>query len=185
MKKLAILAAVICLFSLGALAQSKTNFAGNWELDVKKSKLPEMMRIEAMTMKVTQTDKELTVETATKRMPPPEGAAGGGMGGRGGGGGRGGFGGDGTVTYSLDGKEKTIQQDSPMGQVPVTLLAKSDAGKLKLNSSRKINSPMGEVSVTSEETWELVDEGKTLKVVRTTASPRGTQTMEMYFAKKQ
>ena len=185
MKKLVILAAVICLFSVGALAQTvalegktpaKTvSFAGDWELDAKKSKLSEMMRIESLTMKVTQTEKELKVETATKRASVPEGMSGGGR--------RGGFG-DGTVTYSLEGKETIIQQDGPNGPMPITFKAKSEAGKMRLNSSRKFNGPNGEISVTTEETWELADEGKTLKVTRTSNSPRGTQTTEMYFTRK-
>lgn len=65
-----------------------------------------------MTMKVAQTDKELKVETSTKRAAPPEGqggAPGGQGGGMGRGGMRGGFSGDGTSVYSLDGKETTAE----------------------------------------------------------------------------
>lgn len=186
MKKLAVLAAVFCLFSLSVFAQqSKTNFAGNWELDVQKSKLPEMSRIEAMTMKVTQTDKDLKIEATTKRAARPEGE-GAGAGNRRGGWGAG-FGGDGTQTlnYSLEGKETATEAVAGIPAASATLKASLEKdGKLNLTSTRKFNSQMGETTVTTKETWELADGGKTLKVVRQTETRRGTQTAEMYFTKK-
>jgi hypothetical protein len=185
MKKLAILAAVFCLFSLSAFAQTKSNFAGSWELDVKKSKLPEMSRIEAMTMKVTQTDKDLKVEQTTKRTARPEGE-GTGAGNRRGGWGSG-FGGDGvqTFNYSLEGKETATEGVAGIPAASAALKANLEKdGKLSLTSTRKFNSPAGETTVTTKETWELVDGGKTLKVVRETETRRGTQSSEMYFAKK-
>ena len=126
-------------------------------------------------------------------MPPPEGAMqgdgqGNGMGRGGGGGmGRGGFGGgsgDGTTTYTLDGKESKITQESPMGAIPVSLKAKIDAGKLKLSQTRTINTQMGEISVTTKETWTLSEDGKTLTVKRDMETPRGTNSSEMVFVKK-
>jgi hypothetical protein len=97
----------------------------------------------------------------------------------------GGFGGgDSAMTYSLNGKETTVQQDSPMGQVPVTLKAKIDGGKLNLSSSRTFNGPNGEVSISTKETWSLSDDGKTLTVEREQTSPRGTNSSTLVFAKK-
>ena len=184
MKKLAVLAAVFCLFSLSVFAQqTKTNFAGNWELDVKKSKLPEMSRVEAMTMKVTQTDKDLKIEQTTKRIARPEGEGAGNRRGNWGGG----FGGDGmqTFNYSLEGKETTTEGVAGIPAASATLKAGLEKdGKLSMTSTRKFNSQMGETTVTSKETWELLDGGKTLKVVRETETRRGNQTSEMYFTKK-
>jgi len=189
MKKISMLAAFFCLlFATSAIfAQSKaTNFAGNWELDLTKSKLPERMRVESMTMNVAQTDKEIKVETNTKRPAPPEGGGGGGGGmGRGGGGGMGG--GSGTVSYSLDEKEMTAKSEAA-GNMPATSTTlkamKEKDGKLKLTSSRSFETPNGAMTVKTTETWELVDGGKGLKVTRDTESTRGTQTAEMYFTKK-
>lgn len=170
--------------------QKATNFSGNWELDASKSKLDERMRIESMTLNVSQTDKEIKVESTTKRLPPPADAQNNGGGGGGGGmnrgGGRGGFG-DGTVTYSLDGKETKVPINSggqASGEATVKANVDKD-GKLNLNSVRTISSQqMGEVKITTTDVWELSGDGKTLKVKRTTESPRGTQSMDLVFNKK-
>ena len=182
MKKVLFLMALVCLAAFSALAQKQADFSGSWALDVSKSKLDERARIESMDLTVVQTDKDIKVETATKRLPPPEGAGNGQGGGRGMG--RGGFGGDGTNTYTLDGKETSIEEESRMGKIPVKLKAEMDGGKLKLSSVRTINTPNGEVSVTTKETWTLSDDGKTLTVKRDTESPRGTNSSEMVFTKK-
>jgi len=190
MKKISVLAAFFCLlFATSAVfAQVQgINFAGSWELDAGKSKLPERMRVESMTLNVKQTDKEIKVETNTKRAARPEGdrpMGGGGMG-RGGGGGMGG--GNGTVSYSLDEKETTVKTESPEGMPSssVTLRAKMEKdGKLKLSSSRSFDTPNGSMTAKTTETWELVDGGKGLKVTRETETMRGTQSSEMYFTRK-
>ncbi len=197
MKKVSVLLAVFCLLLTAGtvFAQDKvSNFAGSWELDISKSKLPERTRVESMTFNVTQTDKEIKVETNTKRAARPEGdrPAGDGNGGmrQGSGMGRGGRmmgGGNGTVTYSLDGKETTVNAEMPEGMPPssVALKAKTEKdGKLKLTSSRSFDTPNGSMSIKTTETWELTDGGKGLKVTRDIETPRGTQSSEMYFVKK-
>ncbi len=185
MRKVVLLAMLVCVAAISAAAQKSADFSGTWDLDVSKSKLDERARIESMTMTVAQTDKDITVETATKRLPPPADANGGGGGGRGMGGGRGGFGGgDGKYTYTLDGKESKISQEGPMGAIPVSLKAKVEEGKLKLSQSRTFNTQMGEMTMTTKETWTLSEDGKTLTVKRDTESQRGTNSTEMVFNKK-
>jgi hypothetical protein len=183
-----VLMAVFCMI-LGVAAVSAqdktTNFAGNWELDAGKSKLSDMMRIESMTMNVAQTDKDLTIETKTKRAERPEGEMRGGNGGGNGGGRRGGgrmgrgMGGDGTFNYTLDGKETSATS----GDAKLKAKFEKD-GKLKLMQTRNLETPMGAVSIKTNETWELKDDDKTLIVKRDTETPRGTQSSEMYFTKK-
>lgn len=195
MKKTFFLAAFICLLAFSAFAQTKTNFSGTWELDVAKSKLDERMRIESMTMTVTQTDKDLTVATTVKRAPRPEGGMGGGRpegappmgGGQGMGRGMGGGmmgGGDTTATYTLDGKETTAP---PAGGQPggvATLKAEMKGADLKLTNSRSFEGPMGEVKIKSEENWSLSADGKTLTVKREQSTPRGNISSELVFVKK-
>ncbi|MGI8789045.1 MAG: hypothetical protein ACR2HG_14990 [Pyrinomonadaceae bacterium] len=185
MKRRVIFMAIFSLFLAVAAvsAQEKTtDYSGNWELDVSKSKLGDRLRIESMTMNVSQTDKELKVESTVKRAARPEGDTNGGGMNRGGGMGRG----DGTqtVTYSLDGKETKAATGGQMGG-EATLKAKVEKdGKLKLTSSRTFSGQMGEMTITTKETWELTDGGKTLKVTRDTETPRGSQSAEMVFNKK-
>ena len=186
---MAIFTLVLAVAAVSAQDRTTATFAGNWTLDASKSKLDERMRIESMTWNVTQTDKELKVETKTKRAPRPEGETSGGTGqggGQGRGGmGRGGFGGgDSTTVYSLDGKETKVEQETPMGKFPVTYKANLEkGGKLNLSSSRTVNGPNGEMTITTKETWQLSEDGKTLTVKRETESPRGTQSSEMVFTK--
>ena len=181
MKKLYFLAAVFCLFSISALAQDKAaakDFSGIWTLDVTKSKLDERARIESMTMTVAQIGKDLKVTTDTKRQAPPAGAPGAGDG-------RGmGRGGDGTTTYTLDGKETTMQRETGIGPIPVKLTATMDQGRVHLSSSYNVSRPTGDVTITSKETWTMSDDGKTLTVERESSSPRGTMASTMVFMKK-
>lgn len=204
MKKVSVLSTVFCLFLAGSvLAQNKTaDFAGSWEFDAAKSNLPERMRVESGTMTVTQTDKKLTVATDFKRASPPDAPAQTGENGgmrpdgnrgamrRGGGVVGGGMmmgGGNGTVTYNLDGSAATAESETPVGREPsaVKLSAKTEKdGKLKLSSSRTISNQTGNLTITTKETWELAGDGKTLKITRQTQTPRGLQTSEMFFTKK-
>lgn len=179
MKKILFLTCVICLLNLAAFAQNKTDFSGDWELDTVKSKLDERMRVESMTMKVAQTEKEIKIATVTKRAMPADGAGmnrGGMVGG----------GGEQTLTYSLEGKETKAEVGSGMMAGTATLKASLEAdGKLKLSSTRDINTQMGAMTIKTKETWELTDAGKTLKVSRESETPRGTNSSELVFTKKE
>ncbi|MCA1625799.1 MAG: energy transducer TonB [Acidobacteria bacterium] len=186
MKKASVLSAIFCLlFAATVFAQEKTaNFAGNWELDVSKSKLDERMRVKSMTMKVAQTDKELKIENTLMRLAPPAGETPNGADGMRRGGRMMGDGAQG-ATYNLEGKETTAEiGDGRMGGTTTFKTSIENGGKLKLTSVRKINAPTGDFTFTTTETWELQDEGKTLKIVREAETRRGTQTSEMYFTKK-
>ena len=190
MRKSIFLTMMFCLLAISAFAQDKKtkDFSGHWTLDVTKSKLGERARVESMTLNVSQTEKELKVETATKRAPRPDGEMSGGQGRAGGGmgGGRmgGGFGGDGTAVYSLDGKETTSAISGGQMNGTAAMKAELNSDKLKLTTSRKISSQMGDLTLVIKETWELMDGGKTLKIVRESETPRGTTSTEMVFTKK-
>jgi len=186
MKRFFFLAAMFAAFSIAGFAQAKpTDFSGTWSLDIPKSQLDVRMRIEALTMTVAQTDKELKVTTETKRQAPPADAAAAGTGGGGGRGmGRGFGGGDGTVAYSLDGKETTVEIDGPNGKMPIKYKGTVEGGKANLSSSRTFTGQMGEMTVTTKDVWTLAPDGKTLTVVREQTSPRGTSNSTMVFAKK-
>jgi TonB family protein len=191
-KQLGFLLISLFLFSLAGIAQDKpADYSGAWILELTKSELPEMMRIESMNLDVVQSSTDLKVKTTTKRMQPPGGGQGGPPGGgqgggRGPGGGRMMLGGDGENTYTFDGKETSKELQSPTGETIGDMKLKVEVlagGKLKLTTTRKISTQMGELEVNTTETWELADNGTTLKVDRTMTSPRGDQTMKLVFAK--
>jgi hypothetical protein len=182
MKQKTILMALACLLlsAVAAFAQSKTDFSGDWTLDVSKSKLPEMRRIESGLLTVKQTDKDISVATSFNRAPSPD--AGSGAGGNGGGM-RGG--GNQALTYTFDGKETSVNVPGPQGTTSAAKLKSSwDGAKLKLINTRSFTTQAGDVTVTMTETWESVEGGKALKVTRVTQSPRGDQTTEFYYTKK-
>ncbi len=199
MKKLVFLLAAFCLLSIGAFAQTKTpDYSGEWSLDKAKSTLTgRTANLESMTMTVTQSDKELKVTTSAKRSastqstggaPPADGtpSAGGPPAGSGGGrGSGGGMGmGDQTIAYSLDGKETSAEVQGGMGGTStIKMTAKMDGGKLNLTNTRTFNTQMGEMKMTTKETWELQTDGS-LKVNRDTESPRGTESNVFVFTKK-
>jgi TonB family protein len=168
MKRKTILTIIISLVLTAAIqAQTKPDYAGRWELDTVKSKLPGDVLIESMTLKVKQTDKELKVESMSKHS---KGDARGGM----------------TrlnvsqsIIYSLEGKETTIDVT---GGKEIRRAVQTPNGNLNLTVTRSTDRGTGDITIKTNEIWELID-GKTLKVTRYTEAPRGATNTEMYFTK--
>lgn len=172
MKKMFILLAMFCMcFQATAVYAATPNFSGEWELDVSKSTLPDTMPIESMTLKVSQTEKDLNVESVVKADQSR-----GGM--RRGGGAQ-------IALYNLEGKETLADIGNGMMTGKETRKASLTAdGKLNLTSTRNFKSERGEVTMKTNEIWELLDDGKTLKITRYMETPRGATNAEMYFTKK-
>ena len=168
MRKLLFVALAVCAFAVAGFAQ-KADYSGTWKLDLGASKLDARMRIESMTLTVAQSATEVKVDTSVKRTAGPEGRAGG----------------ESSNTYSLNGSELKREMDGPNGtKVPVSFMgAKESDGSLKLSSSRTFNTPNGEMTSTTRETWKLSADGKTLTIERESSSPRGSQTSTLVFVK--
>lgn len=160
MKKTFLLFGLIFLLSAYIFAQTKPNFSGNWTLDKSKSKLDERMRIESITIKAAQTATDLIVDRVTKREGMDEGKPL-------------------PFVYKLDGNEST----ETIAGLPTTTKATITGDKLDLTLIRIAKSQNGEIKLIMKETWTLADGGETLKVVRTTTTPSGEQTIEMVFTK--
>lgn len=174
----------VCTFSVTSQTKQIPDFSGKWELDIQKSKLDNArIRIETITINVSQTQLELKVETNVKHKTTDNQS---GMMGN-----RGGMGlgvmTDASFTYSLDGKETKTSQETPFGNLPVTLKAKFDEkeSKLKLTQTRRINSPMGEITIVLKETWQLSQDGKTLTIKREIETPISSNVSELVFLKKE
>lgn len=176
---LAVCSVVAALMTMAVLASAQgkgASFAGTWTLDKSKSQLPQMMadRIQGATWTITQDDKQVTRE---QKMDMAEGAGGGGGGGRGGM-----MGGGGPMTVKLDGSETTAE--NPRGKSTMKA-AWQDGGKiLEIKTVSNFSTPNGDITSTTVEHWELADGGKTLKVHRTSETPRGTMESTWVFTKK-
>lgn len=165
---------VSLFLAIGAFAQAKPNFAGAWELDAGKSKFPDTMQVESMSMIVAQTDKELKITSAariTGNASARRGAK---------------TSVNETIVYTLEtGKTSESQIGSGIMTGKETRQARfTSDGKLSLTIARVFDNEMGKVTTKVNETWELADGGKTLKVVRYDESPKGATNSEMYFSKK-
>jgi len=172
MRKRFVLGALFCLFAAAVSASAQGNFAGDWTLDKDQSELGERSRLKSMTMNVTQSDNELTYE---RKIEQEEGGQGGG---RGMGGGRGGD--PGAVTFDLEGKETTAK--TPRGEAKLKA-KKVDGNKLELTRSQTFEGRMGTMTITTIETWELSEDGKTLTISSETETPRGARSSKMIFIK--
>lgn len=190
MKRFSVLSAFFCLHFAAVIfaQQDKTtpSFAGNWDLDVAKSKLFAKSSIESGTLKIKQTDKKLTVVSDFKRTQRPFPASNGLRGDIQ-------FGGygmlsGGTTVYNLSGKKTVVETRTRDGMIPpdsVSMRAEIETdGKLKITSIRSLEAKMGAVSSKTIETWQLLDGGKNLQVTLEMDMPGGMQTAELVFNKK-
>ena len=181
------------VFALAAHAAAP-NFAGTWTLDKSKSQglSQRMQNAESVSLVITQTDKEITVEEKITGGGgpgggPPAGGApaaggppGGGQGG--GGGGRGMMGPPGPRTFNLDGTETT--GDTGRGKFARKATLSSDGKTLELVSKTTFQTPDGsEVTATSSDKLTLSADGKVLTVVRHSESPRGAQDSTLVYNK--
>src|ERR1044072_5443079 len=157
------------VFALAAHAAAP-NFAGTWTLEKSKSQglNQRWQNADSVTMNITQTDKEITIEEKVTGgggpggpgAPPAGGAPAGGApqgGGPGGGGGRGGMMG-GPRTFNLDGSETT--GDTGRGKFVRKAIVSSDGKTLELTSKSTFNGPEGEITLTSSDKLTLSADGK-------------------------
>lgn len=164
MKRISTVLSLCCVLVLGSVSAAGTDFSGTWVLDKAKSEgLQGAMAGVDQTWVVSQDAKTLTVETqfsgGEREMPAQK------------------------RTYNLDGSETTAEVT---GRMPgkAALKAKWMGEILELNSLRNVNIQGNDVTIKSTDHWELADGGKTLKVHRTTETPRGSQESKLTLTKK-
>jgi hypothetical protein len=174
MRKLLLLAAssAILGFTIVAGAIAPVSFAGTWELDKAKSQNPPRFwqDAESVTMTITQTEKQLTIDTKVAGGNPQGGP----------GGGRGGM--MGPNTFNLDGTEHATE--SERGKSTTKSAWSTDGKTLELTTTRTFNTPNGEITATTTEKLSLSDDGKVLTNVRHSESPRGPQDSALVFNRK-
>lgn len=177
MRKSFVLGIVMCVFTLvGAASAQKANYSGNWVLDKDKSELGRRSRVKLMTMKVTQSETELSYERKVER---EEGGSGRGGRGRG----RGGRGRNaGAVKFNLEGKESEVPGSGRFGKAKLKAKILDDGG-LGLTQIRSFEGRNGSVEIKTVETWKLSKDGNTLTISSETETPRGTRSSKMVFSK--
>ncbi len=168
MKRSLIFLSLCCVLMVGfwSVSAAPTNFAATWSLDKAKSEgLQGQMASLDQTWVVTQDAKTFTVELSFSggdQPRPPQ-----------------------KRTYNLDGSETSMEMTGRMpGKAALKAKWQDDGKILELSSVLKTNVQGNDVTITTTEHWELADGGKTLKVHRTSESPRGKQETKLTFVKK-
>ena len=170
MKRLLTSVCCFCALMTGLVSVSAAgaNFAGTWELDKAKSEglQGQAANSQSNTLTVTQNDKTLTQVTkivgADGQAAPST-----------------------TYTYNLDGSETTAEITGRMtGKAKNKVKWMNDGKILEINSVREVSVQGNDVTITVKEHWELADDGKVLKIHRTTESPRGSQEVKLAYNKK-
>ena len=158
MRKFLTTCGLLCALVVSGFAADLPNYSGTWVLDKDRSKgLPPNMTDSSIEMTVTQDDKQLKIKRSA---------------------------GDQEVAYNLDGSKAKVEMTGRMPGEATVYLEKKDDGKLVLYTQRELNFQGNAVTIKIIETWELADNGKTLKAKRTTESPRGTQEAELVYTLK-
>jgi hypothetical protein len=155
------------IFALAVNAAAPANFGGTWTLDKAKSQglSQRLQGADSVSWVITQTDKQISLETKIAGGQAPAGGPPGGGGGRGGGM-------AGPQSYNLDGTETTSEN----GPAKVTRKASwsSDGKTLELASKTSFTGPDGtERTSNSSDKLSLSGDGKVLTAVRHSEGGRG------------
>jgi len=149
------------LHSADTYAGDIADFSGEWALNEEKSEIGESRFGPSKTLKVTQAENSLVVEST--RM------------------GRNGEQRNIKDEYSLDGMEKITE--SERGTTKYTASWSEDKKTLTLNSHRKMTRGDQTFEITTEETWELSPDGRTLTINASRSTPRGEMNSVLVYNK--
>jgi hypothetical protein len=143
--------AVVSMLALATtFAADQPNFSGEWKMNAAKSDFGQMAgnAPSAMSRKIEHKDADITA-TTTQSTP----------------------GGDRTTTskYKTDGTETVNKMRTPQGEMDAKSTAKWDGNKLVITTNFEVQGN----AITSTETWELSEDGKTLTANARIATPMG------------
>ena len=166
MKKFILIFFALGVFQFSAVSAAPAKYNGSWALNREKSEgLTGAMNGAEILLVVSQDDKRIHVEQKVnirgRRQPSQE------------------------LIWNLDGSETTAEVVRPMAGTMRLKARWNEAGKtLDLHSSITGDDQGKEVSVTIKEIWELLDNGKSLKVTRLRTSPQSRQAFSLFFDKQ-
>ena len=154
---------VVC----AATAAAPPKFAGVWKLNRDRSEwLTGALSNAEIRLIVTQNDKRITTEQKTiirgREQTSQE------------------------FTYNLDGSETTADVVRPLAGV-MSLKARwiEPAKTLEMTSTITGDNNGKDVTITTREQWQLMENGRTLQIIRTRETPQGKQRFKLYFDKQE
>ena len=142
-------------------ADDKADFSGEWTLNEDKSEIGESRYGPSKTLKITQVENSLVI--ASTRV-----------------------GRDGETRkirdeYTLDGEEKLTENER--GTTKTKASWSADGNTLSLYSYRKMTRDDQTFEITTDETWELSSDGRTLTINSSRSTPRGEMSSVLVYNK--
>jgi len=168
-KKIIAFCSMIFVFAVAMMSVSAagSNFSGTWMLDKAKSNGLQgpQANADSITMIVKQDDKTIAFENKIVIQGQERPAQ--------------------KSTYNLDGSETTQEMTGRMtGTAKLKAKWMNEGKTLELNSVLNTNIQGNDVTITTQQHWELAEGGKVLKVHRTVDTPMGAQEATLVFNKQ-
>jgi hypothetical protein len=161
------LLAIVCLLFGLLTVPAPLQFSGNWKLNRAKSEgLTGALGNADITLAVSQDAKRIHVEQSVVVRGRPQPSQ--------------------ELIWNLDGSETTAEVVRPMaGAMQLNAKWNEAARTLELHSRIEGDDQGKPVSVTVKETWELLNNGKSLRITRLRTSPQGRQAFRLVFDKQE
>jgi len=160
------MASLALIIALAATA-TPSKFAGVWKLNREKSEwLTGALADAEIRLIVTQDDKRITTEQKTiirgREQPSQE------------------------LIYNLDGSETTADVVRPLAGVVNLKASWVESSKtLELTSTITGDNNGKEATIKTREQWQLMENGRSLQIVRARETPQGKQRFKLYFDRQE
>ncbi len=153
---------LLFLYSTDIYAGNKADFSGEWTLNEDKSDVGESRFGPSKTLKVAQDENSLVLERTRTGREGQEMTI--------------------KEEYTLDGKEQL--SDNERGTTRTTASWSEDGKTLYLNSHRKMTRDGQTFEITTNEIWELSDDGSSLTIQSSRTSSRGDVSSVLVYQKR-
>ncbi len=157
----------LALIVICAANAAPSKFAGVWKLNRDRSDgLTGALAAAEIRLIVTQDDKKITTEQKTVIRGREQASQ--------------------EFSYKLDGSETTADVVRPLaGAMSLKARWNEPAKTLELTSTIAGDNNGKEVTITTREQWQLVENGSALQIIRTRESPQGKQRFRLLFDRQE
>lgn len=163
MKYSIVLFTLIFTLSTFCFAQNRPNYSGEWILDLGKSKISDGMPNPAITKSIKQTDEEIEILDDAIAAKLLKGASQ-------------------PTIYNLNWNETSKETENSPNKMFISSKSGFNKGNLfEIFQRRKKEGQVSETTLT--EVWELMDEGKVLKIKTIFSNSSNEQTSEVLFTR--